>query len=131
MPPHLHPRSRMTSSIFVTTLLASFAVVTLPHVLPCPAPRVAYTEGEVCPDGKRRRRKRCIPEVATDGLVKEGQPCATTVAVGGGEDLEEIVGTRVKKECPIPKPGGTVGRILAFTGIVSNTDGPGGTRPSP
>jgi cytochrome c oxidase assembly factor 2 len=121
----------MTSSIFVTTLFASFAVVTLPHILPCPAPRVAYTEGEVCPDGKRRRRKRCAPEIATDGLVKEGQPCATAVAVGGGEDLEEIVGTRVKKECPIPKPGGTVGRILAFTGIGSNTDGSGGTRPSP
>lgn len=121
----------MTSSIFVTTLLASFAVVTLPHILPCPAPRVAYTEGEVCPDGKRRRRKRCAPEVATDGLVKEGKAVAPTAAIGGGEDLEEIVGTREKRECPIPKPGGTVGKILAFTGIGGNADGAGGTRPSP
>ncbi|KFY40470.1 hypothetical protein V494_03484 [Pseudogymnoascus sp. VKM F-4513 (FW-928)] len=120
----------MTSSIFVTTLFASFAVVTLPHILPCPAPRVAYTEGEICPDGKRRRRKRSAPEVATDGLVQEEKPCATTAPIVGGDDLEEIVGTREKRECPIPKPGGTVGRILAFTGIGGSTDGAGGTRPS-
>ncbi|KAK7747775.1 hypothetical protein SLS62_008919 [Diatrype stigma] len=44
-PSHLHPRSRMTSSLFATTVLASFFVVALPHVLPCPAPpRVAYAD---------------------------------------------------------------------------------------
>lgn len=120
----------MTSSIFVTTLLASFAVVTLPHILPCPAPRVAYTEGEVCPDGKRRRRRKCAPEVATDGLVKEGKPCQPSAAVCGGEDLEVIDGTREKRECPIPKPGGVVGKMLGFTGTGGNTDGTGRTRPS-
>ncbi|KAH6631775.1 hypothetical protein F5144DRAFT_602557 [Chaetomium tenue] len=44
-PPHLHPRSRMTSSLFATTVLASFLVVALPHILPCPAPRRAYADG--------------------------------------------------------------------------------------
>ena len=47
MPPHLHPRSRMTSSLFATTVVASFLVVGLPHILPCPAPRVAYADADI------------------------------------------------------------------------------------
>ncbi|KAL1901877.1 hypothetical protein Sste5346_001582 [Sporothrix stenoceras] len=73
-PPHLHPRSRMTSSLFATTVFASFFVVVLPHVLPCPAPRVALADGqmvEVAADGtvlpqqqqRRRRRRRLQDEV--------------------------------------------------------------------
>ncbi|EAQ88107.1 hypothetical protein CHGG_04726 [Chaetomium globosum CBS 148.51] len=34
----------MTSSLFATTVLASFLVVALPHILPCPAPRRAYAD---------------------------------------------------------------------------------------
>jgi cytochrome c oxidase assembly factor 2 len=55
MPPLLHPRSRFTSSLFATTVFASFFVVALPHILPCPAPRLAYADGEM-PDGTPQRR---------------------------------------------------------------------------
>jgi cytochrome c oxidase assembly factor 2 len=53
----------MTSSLFATTVLASFLVVALPHVLPCPAPRRAYADGEMPSPGdaeavRRRRRRR-------------------------------------------------------------------------
>ncbi|MCJ1314237.1 hypothetical protein MMC25_007917 [Agyrium rufum] len=53
MPSPLHPRSRQTSSLFATTLLVSFLVVTMPHLLPCPAPRVEFADE----DGRKRRRK--------------------------------------------------------------------------
>ncbi|OAP62908.1 hypothetical protein AYL99_02135 [Fonsecaea erecta] len=42
MPPHLHPRSTATSTLFAGTLLASFIVVGIPHVFPCPRPRTGY-----------------------------------------------------------------------------------------
>ncbi|KAK7743089.1 hypothetical protein SLS53_004174 [Cytospora paraplurivora] len=70
--------SRMTSSLFATTALGSFFVVALPHLLPCPAPRVTYADGEIVvdQDGKRRRRRRPTSqaqdaEAATkDGVVQ-------------------------------------------------------------
>ena len=46
-PPHLHPRSRTTSSLFATTLVLSFFVVGLPHILPCPAPRTVLADGDM------------------------------------------------------------------------------------
>ncbi|KAF3767901.1 hypothetical protein M406DRAFT_355753 [Cryphonectria parasitica EP155] len=109
-PPHLHPRSRMTSSLFATTMLASFFVVALPHVLPCPAPRVAYADGEIIEDanGRRRRRRRVQPQepVIRDGIVHfDGL---------AQEDLMEQEGRRGKRECPVPKPGGRVGELLGF-----------------
>lgn len=89
--------------IFIGTLSASFGVVALPHVLPCPAPRVQYTEGVPGPDGKIRRRKRCAP---TDDSL-DVKPTARSTENG---DVEEI--KLAKKECPIPKPGGMLGDIL-------------------
>ncbi|KAI1478434.1 hypothetical protein K445DRAFT_317758 [Daldinia sp. EC12] len=116
MPPHLHPRSRMTSSLFATTVAASFFVVTLPHILPCPAPRVTYADSEIAPDGTRRRRRR-KPEsaVVKDGIVQFESP---------SEDLEHVaketggVATRARKEreCPVPKPGGVIGELMGFKG---------------
>ncbi|KAK4155800.1 hypothetical protein C8A00DRAFT_41635 [Chaetomidium leptoderma] len=95
-PPHLHPRSRMTSSLFATTVVASFLVVALPHLLPCPAPqrRTYYADdGGVMPSspgaadaadsttttGVRRTRVRRVRRV----VVEEGQ------GRGGGEEEEE------------------------------------------
>ena len=73
----------MTSSLFATTVFASFFVVVLPHVLPCPAPRVALADGQMAnADGtpKRRRRRRPQDEVMvgpapvpTDGAVAPAQ----------------------------------------------------------
>ncbi|KAI2468919.1 hypothetical protein F4781DRAFT_246114 [Annulohypoxylon bovei var. microspora] len=114
MPPHLHPRSRMTSSLFATTVVASFFVVGLPHILPCPAPRVKYADSEVAADGTRRRRRR-KPEPAEvkDGMVQFESP---------SEDFDKIsaetrgVATRARKEkeCPVPKPGGVIGDLMGF-----------------
>jgi cytochrome c oxidase assembly factor 2 len=117
MPPHLHPRSRLTSSLFATTLLASFLVVGVPHILPCPAPRVAYADGEMAADGtikRRRRRKSVNPE----DLAKEGPNEVNQLDVAsldGADSIEEQTsGKRSRRECPIPKPSGRVGELLGF-----------------
>ncbi|KAH9909102.1 hypothetical protein F4778DRAFT_213073 [Xylariomycetidae sp. FL2044] len=114
MPPHLHPRSRTTSTLFATTVAASFLVVGLPHILPCPAPRVRYadshshvvTETLTRPDGttvtRRRRVKKknnqdessssssCCGAEVQDGMAQF--PATTTVATTasrGGSESEE------------------------------------------
>ncbi|KAK1766837.1 hypothetical protein QBC33DRAFT_90757 [Phialemonium atrogriseum] len=103
-PPHLHPRSRMTSSLFATTVVASFFVVALPHVLPCPAPRVTYADGEM-PEGSGKRRRRRKPEITEtrDGIVQFGSSTG---------DEESRRSARPRRECPVPKPGGVVGELL-------------------
>ncbi|KAK1988984.1 hypothetical protein LZ30DRAFT_776490 [Colletotrichum cereale] len=112
MPPHpLHPRSRMTSSLFATTVVASFFVVGMPHLLPCPAPRVTYADGEIVvgEDGRRRRRKRreADPEIK-DGIISFNQV--------SDEDTIRAHKERLKRECPVPKPGGILGEWLGFHG---------------
>jgi cytochrome c oxidase assembly factor 2 len=113
----LHPRSRLTSSLFATTLFASFFVVVLPHALPCPAPRVVYADGngdaDVSSDGdgipvKRRRRRKVVVE-STSEQRKQGD----------GADIDQLrqlerIPRTVKRECPVPKPSGLVGEILGF-----------------
>ncbi|KAL2397087.1 hypothetical protein ABEF95_000327 [Exophiala dermatitidis] len=44
MPPHLHPRSTATSTLFAGTLLTSFIVIGIPHIFPCPRPRTGYAD---------------------------------------------------------------------------------------
>jgi cytochrome c oxidase assembly factor 2 len=108
MPPHLHPRSRLTSSLFATTLFASFFVVALPHVLPCPAPRVLYAD-DGTPIPRRKRRKPAICGTDEEGESKDA-------LVEEGEETEGMEGGKrqLKRECPVPKPGGLVGEILGF-----------------
>lgn len=103
MPPHLHPRSRLTSSLFATTLFASFFVVALPHVLPCPAPRVAYADDGTPQNGKRRRRRKCSDAGEKENVVEES-----------GDEVEGAGVRGNKRECPLPKPGGIVGEMLGF-----------------
>jgi cytochrome c oxidase assembly factor 2 len=97
----------MTSSLFATTVFASFFVVALPHLLPCPAPRVKHADGDMSPDGKRRRRRKPeitetpegnIVDFASSSSTEEDGPCAA----------------KSKRECPVPKPGGAVGELLGF-----------------
>ncbi|PSS00643.1 hypothetical protein BD289DRAFT_479338 [Coniella lustricola] len=120
-PPHLHPRSRMTSSLFATTLFASFFVVALPHALPCPAPRVAYADGEIIEDanGKKRRRRRVQPQEPTikDGIVQFDSLIQS--------DLVDQEGRSEKRECPVPKPGGKVGELLGFKKADNGTSSEG------
>lgn len=122
----------MTSSLFATTLFASFFVVVLPHVLPCPAPRITLADGEmemIGPDGTvhRRRRRRRIREDAAGSEAPALHTTAAGVEVERGVDgmarfagMENSRGggvslrRRVEHECPIPKPGGVVGELLGF-----------------
>ncbi|CAK7198532.1 hypothetical protein SEUCBS139899_001195 [Sporothrix eucalyptigena] len=132
-PPHLHPRSRMTSSLFATTVFASFFVVVLPHVLPCPAPRVALADGhmaEVAADGtiqRRRRRRRPqdevmagpapVPASSTPAQVErdaDGMARFAMVAGDSRRTVDESDSPRRTAQCPVPKPGGIVGELLGF-----------------
>ena len=115
MPPYLHPRSGMTTSLFTTTLAVSFLVVGIPHILPCPVNPKQFAESESADfdskQARRRERKRLrrteqepSPEVQ-NGLEKHG----------GDQDhvsRSDIDGRR--RECPIPKPGGLIGEIMGF-----------------
>lgn len=99
----------MTSSLFATTVFACFFVVALPHILPCPASRVAYADGEMLAEGsgkRRRRRKLEIAEARDASIVEFGS--------GSGDDEQLRSSARTKRECPVPKPGGVVGELLGF-----------------
>jgi len=119
MPPRLHPRSTFTSSIFVTTLAASFLVVGLPHILPCPAPRVVFADGDIMigEDGRRMRRRRKCPPTDSAASSEPATPADLLKDDESGDDsasLRELKERSLKRECPIPKPGGKVGEILGF-----------------
>ncbi|CAJ2501930.1 Uu.00g047830.m01.CDS01 [Anthostomella pinea] len=136
MPPHLHPRSRMTSSLFATTVAVSFLVVAVPHILPCPAPRIAhadsasatsqtYIETVVLPDGtvrQRRRRSRRSPAEVKDGIAQFGAAASGSRSTGEGDGETEVVPEigseegrpRERRECPVPKPGGVIGELMGF-----------------
>lgn len=104
MPPHLHPRSRSTSSLFAVTVAASFFVVALPHVLPCPAPRVKRADSQ--PDGtKRRKRRRSNLAEVGDGMVQ---------FESSAEDFDKLLKGPPKRECPVPKPSGKIGKMMGF-----------------
>jgi len=109
-PPRLHPRSGLTSSLFATTVVASFFVVGLPHILPCPAPRVVYADADVEIDGNGRRRRRRKPREqveASDGTA--GAESRTDE-----ETLQDRTRMKTGRECPVPKPGGMIGELLGF-----------------
>lgn len=133
MPPHLHPRSRSTSSLFAGTLLASLVVVGLPHVFPCPAPRRTFADSEMImsadgqPSQRIRRRRRKDEEL----LGQDGNPLGQTQPAADEEvstflQLEEEAQRLAKAghECPVPKPRGILGELLGFTssgGISTST----------
>jgi cytochrome c oxidase assembly factor 2 len=98
MPSALHPRSRTTLSLFTSTLVLSFAVVALPHIIPCPVPHKTrvYADGEVptTENGKRRRRKSSSADSEDRSGSSREKPSA--------------------RECPVPKPSGLIGQVLGF-----------------
>ena len=99
----MHPRSRMTASLFTTTLMVSFLVVAAPHLIPCPVdPRTLNDSAD--PTRKRRRRRIAEPEEdGNDVLSKDAK-------------IRMIQDKfNPKRECPIPKPGGLVGQVLGMT----------------
>jgi len=106
-------------------------VVGLPHILPCPAPRVAFADDEVMigEDGRRmRRRRRCIPTNSSAPLPPE-KP-ATSTGLEKEEDsedelvsIQELKEKMMKRECPIPKPSGKVGEMLGFKPAKGDIEG--------
>lgn len=127
----------MTSSLFATTVVASFFVVALPHMLPCPVPAARYADGDVVVDenGRRRRFRRRSPASAEvrDGVVQFGQVTDeddddARAASGGtlpsssssssAPPASGVMGAvredRSRRECPVPKPGGMLGEWLGF-----------------
>jgi len=142
MPPHLHPRSTATSTLFASTLIASFIVVGIPHVFPCPRARRGYADAE-----RTVEKQLNSPLVGEDGEIEAGGRGKVTgkdtrtrsmSVAGGGVDVQKERGIseedralfqqleeeskvlqREARECPVPKPRGWVGRMLGFDGQAS------------
>lgn len=107
----------MTSSLFAATVVASFLVVGVPHILPCPAPRVAFADGDMSADGqpKRRRRRRVENTEGKDEILQfETEP--------GSVSADRAAA--LKRECPVPKPGGVLGSMLGFHKDDNNDNNP-------
>ena len=110
MTPHLHPRSHLTTSLFGTTLLVSFLVVGMPHIVPCPAPRVKFADSdfEITEDGKRRRRR---PAVGSEESADGDKGVSALPAIS---DEEKLAMRKKSHACPVPKPSGIFGEVLGF-----------------
>jgi cytochrome c oxidase assembly factor 2 len=99
----------MTMSLFTSTLAFSFLVVATPHLLPCPVdPRTLTDSGDIIigEDGqmrRRRRRRKPAEEVCSDTMGEERNKIT---------DAEEW--KKPTRECPIPKPGGLIGKVLGI-----------------
>jgi hypothetical protein len=124
MPPHLHPKSRSTSTLFAGTLLASLVVVGMPHLFPCPAPRRTFADSEmtITADGQQvpriRRRRRKDVELDSESARPRypTPPGAVDEEVSTFFQMEEEAEklARVGHECPVPKPKGVLGELLGF-----------------
>lgn len=91
--------------------MVSFLVVAMPHIVPCPVPRMklADEELELSEDGRSRRRKK---------IHATNSDLASEETLGNVElsSLEEQRAAMRRKahECPVPKPGGPIGRLLGM-----------------
>lgn len=109
--PHLHPRSNLTTGLFGTTLLVSFAVVGLPHILPCPRPRVVYSDSEGGDLSERPwRDSGGGHDEKGDGENKHREMAAEMSKLRAERQERE----RKARECPVPKPSGRLGEWLGF-----------------
>lgn len=82
----------------------------MPHILPCPAPRVAFADGEISEDGRKRRRRRRRPQQSSpsDQPEEDGEGDPATLP------NEQTKPEKNAHECPVPKPRGLVGEMLGF-----------------
>ena len=109
-------------SLFAGTLLASFVVVGLPHLFPCPAPRRTFADSEmmVTADGQQvqrtRRRRRKDENIPDQSGNSPNQNPPTDEEVSTFLQLEEEAHqlSHARRECPVPKPGGKLGEMLGF-----------------
>ena len=94
----------------------------MPHILPCPAPRVQFADSdfEVMEDGRRKRRRR-----TSQASVEEGTGADSREQIPFQISEEEKVFMRKKAhECPVPKPPGVIGRVLGFKSEDSTEEKP-------
>ena len=136
MPSALHPRSAQTFSLFTTTLVLSFLVVGLPHILPCPVPHTVRAESSgdfqqlplrdddcsstretpadrrQCKADRPPRRKRRKSGAAETEAAAEPDAAAASPESAREKIKRQVELQRPKRTCPIPKPGGLVGQIL-------------------
>ena len=108
MPPHLHPRSTATSTLFGATLLASFVVVGIPHVFPCPRPRNAQL------DGPRHGKESTTYDRQNE--MKARSRLEEEIELFQELELEAAELERQKRECPVPKPRTILGRLFGNAG---------------
>ena len=124
MPPHLHPRSAATSTLFAGTLLASFIVVGIPHIFPCPVPRRNYADTDrqlVDKDGKpianeKLNQKKVTTKSAPASQMsdKEASNLHDEAELFRRLQQEAAMLEKEARECPVPKPKGFIGQILGF-----------------
>ncbi len=142
MPPHLHPRSAATSTLFAGTLLASFIVVGIPHVFPCPRPRRSYADSQrvqldengnpitTVTDAQPQQKELNSSDVkAAKGVTRSRSRDMEDEAALFQQLKEEAeLVEKQARECPVPKPSGYIGRLLGFE--KSQTPGDGGPKSS-
>ncbi|KAF7512163.1 hypothetical protein GJ744_002325 [Endocarpon pusillum] len=94
MPPHLHPRSSATTTLFASTLAASFIIVGIPHIFPCPAPRKGYLDedGKVVAKRRRRRGTHEATGIATTQAY-DRDPRPENAQIGLDAELKSLLGT--------------------------------------
>jgi len=127
MPPHLHPRSTATSTLFVGTLLASFVVVGIPHVFPCPRPRRGHADAQRLLDSEGRPiRRKPRQETSPESPMEEVPMKVGNMGIPQSKTLEEEAALfqqlqqeaevleKEARECPVPKPRGVIGYLLGF-----------------
>ena len=85
----------------------------MPHIFPCPAPRVKFADSdiEVLENGQRRRRRRAYEE--DKGLNGRNEVSSTDI-FEEISDEEAAALRRRAHECPVPKPKGVIGEALGF-----------------
>ena len=80
----------------------------MPHILPCPAPRVAFADAEISKDGRRRIIRRTGGEGEFEETAEED--------VHEIADAHEMLAKKAHG-CPVPKPSGVMGEVLGFAEV--------------
>jgi cytochrome c oxidase assembly factor 2 len=108
--------------LFAGTLLASFIVVGIPHVFPCPVPRKNYADTErqlVDKDGNPLPRRN-RPTLKNPSQTSAANSKANSRSLQEEAELfrqlqlEAEILEKEARECPVPKPKGWIGRVLGF-----------------
>ena len=80
----------------------------MPHILPCPAPRVAFADAEISKEDRRQRIRRTVGDVEIEEASEEDMQEAA--------DDSEVL-TKRAHGCPVPKPSGVMGEVLGFAKV--------------